>query len=143
MQDRIIGIIVGLLSVLCFWEARRVWNGWDGTGVMVLLTAGFFFILMIIFLVFPDRRIQSIRWFSKREMLHMGTLSGAFALYIFFMDKLGYLLSTWLFLAGVTRYISPGKISTLLLWTGLLSLVTYIIFKKYLGMYLPVGVIDI
>lgn len=134
---------MGILGLSCFLETFRVWNGWDGTGVMVLVTGGLFLVLMIIFLIFPDRSITSIQWFSKKEMLHMGILSGAFALYIILMDELGYLLATWLFLVGVTKYISPSKILTILIWTGVVALGTYIIFKKYLGMYLPIGLIDI
>jgi hypothetical protein len=134
---------MGMLSLACFIEASRVWNGWDGTGVMVLVTGGLLLILMVIFLVFPDRSISPIQWFSKKEMLHMGILSGAFALYIILMDELGYLLATWLFLVGVTKHISPSRIYTILIWTGVVALGTYIIFKKYLGMYLPVGLIDI
>jgi len=141
--DRILGGVMGGLGLLCLFEAYRIWNGWEGTGTMALIVGGILIVISIIFLLFPSRETTSIQWPSKKEMLSIGVIGGSFALYISLMEWLGYTLTTWLFMAAVTKYISNRRISIILIWTGAVAVGTYIIFKKYLLMYLPAGFIGI
>ncbi len=141
--DRIIGAIMAVLGMICINDAYRIWGGWDGIGSMVLITGGIFIVVSVIFLLAPSRETTSIQWPGKKEIVGMGVVGGSFALYVSFMNWLGYPLSTWLLLIVVTRYISPSRTSTLLVWTGAVAIVTYIIFRKYLFMYLPEGFMGI
>lgn len=141
--DRIIGGVMALFAIICFVETNRIWNGWGGTGTMTLIVGGICIVISIIFLIFPSRETTSIQWPVKKEMLSIGVIGGIFALYINLMNWLGYPISTWLFLAVVTRYISPRRISTILIWTGMVAVGTYIILNKYLFMSLPAGFIGI
>lgn len=139
--DRTVGGILGVLGFVCLLEARNVWNGWDGTGLLPLLVGGALLVVMPVFVFFPSRDGQK-GVFEKGESLHVAVLSLAFGLYVGLMTQLGYALATWLFLSGVTRYISPRRFSVTLIWTGAVALGTYLAFKKFLGMYLPVGLLD-
>jgi len=141
--NKILGGVMGGFGLLCFFEAYRIWNGWEGTGTMALIVGGIFIVISIIFLLFPSRETTSIQWPGRKEMLSIGVIGGSFALYITSMKWVGYPISTWLFLAVVTKYNSPSRISTTLIWTGAVAVGTYIIFKKYLLMYLPAGFIGI
>lgn len=141
--DRIIGLVMAGFGLLCLTEAYRIWNGWDGTGTMVLLVGGIFSVLSAIYLLFPSPDTTSIQWPSRKEWLSIGLIGGPFALYLTFMNWLGYMISTWLFLAIVAKYISPTRISVILIWTGAVAIGTYIVFKKYLMMYLPGGFLGI
>lgn len=141
--DRIIGLVMAGLGLLCLTEAYRIWNGWDGTGTMALLVGGIFSVLSAIYLLFPSPDTTSIQWPSRKEWLSIGLIGGPFALYLTFMNWLGYMISTWLFLAIVAKYISPTRISVILIWTGTVAIGTYIVFKKYLMMYLPGGFLGI
>ena len=141
--DRIIGLVMAGFGLLCLIEAYRIWNGWDGTGTMALIVAGIFIALSIIFLAFPSHEKTSIQWPNKQEWLSIGFIGGPFALYIIFMNWLGYAISTWLFLAVVAKYISPTRITIIWIWTGAVAIGTYIVFKKYLMMYLPGGFLGI
>jgi len=134
---------MGAFGFLCLIEAYRIWNGWDGTGVMALIVGGIFIPLSVIFLVFPSSGDKSILWPSKREWFSLGIIGGPFALYIFFMNWLGYPFSTWLFLAVVAKYISPTRTTRIIIWTGMVAIGTYVVFKRYLMMYLPTGFLGI
>jgi len=109
---------------------------------MALIVGGIFAVISAICLLFPSRETAA-RWPSRKELIRMGVIGGSFALYINFMEWVGYLLGTWLFLAFIAKYISPSRLSVILIWTGALAIGTYIIFKKYLFMYLPAGFIGI
>lgn len=141
--DRIIGMVMTVFGLLCLIEAYRIWNGWDGTGIMALIVGGIFIAISVIFLVFPSPENTPIQWPSKKEWFSIGIIGGPFALYIIFMNWLGYAISTWLFLAVIARYISPTRITIILIWTGGVAIGTYIVFKKYLMMYLPGGFLGI
>lgn len=130
-------------GLLCLTEAYRIWNGWDGTGTMALLVGGVCSLLSVIYLLFPSPNTTSIQWPSRKEWISIGLIGGPFALYLTFMNWLGYLISTWLFLAIVAKYISPTRTSVILIWTGAVAIGTYIVFKKYLMMYLPGGFLGI
>lgn len=141
--DRILGGVIGLLGLFCLIEAYRIWNGWEGTGTMPLIVGGISIFLSVIFLVFPSHETTPVRWPNKKEMFSIGMIGGSFAFYISIMNWVGYPISTWFFLAFVARYISSNRTSVILLWTGVAAVGSYIIFKKFLDMYLPVGFIGI
>ena len=138
--DRIIGMFMGILGLLCFIEAYRRWNGWEGTGLMLLIVGGILIILSVTYIVFPNREAKSIKRPSKNEIHSVMFVGALFFFYFNFMEWIGYPLATWAFLATITKYISPNsRISNILIWTGSVAVGTYIIFKKFLFMYLPAG----
>ncbi len=141
--DRILGGIMGFLGVFCFVEAYRIWNGWDGTGVMPFLAGWISIILSVMFLVFPSRDTTPFQWPERKEISKIAIIGASFAFYIGLMNWVGYFIITWLFLAGITKYTSSDRISVILLWTGAVAGATYLIFKRFLGMYLPPGLIGI
>jgi hypothetical protein len=140
--DRTLGALVALLGLLSIWEARQVWNGWDGTGLWPLLVGAALLGLAPVFLLFPWREGGGLS-FDRGESRRVAFIGGAFAIYIGLMAPLGYLLATWLFLAGITRYMSHRRFPVTLLWTGAVAVGTYIVFKKLLGMYLPLGLVNL
>jgi hypothetical protein len=141
--DRILGGVMGILGLCCFVEAYRIWNGWDGTGIMPLIVGVISIFLSAKFLLFPSHETASIKWPNKKEMLNIGMIGGSFAFYISIMNWVGYPISTWFFLAVVARFISPNRTFIILLWTGAVAVGSYILFKRFLDMYLPVGFIGV
>ena len=133
------GVLLGILGLGCLIEAHRVWNGWNGTGTMPVIVGGIFIVLSVAYLISRSPDTTPIKWPDKKERVGVGVVGTSFSCYIGVMPWLGYPISTWLFLAIVARYISPSRIYILFIWTGAVAVGTYIIFKKLLGMYLPVG----
>jgi hypothetical protein len=52
--DRIISSFMAVLSISCFTESYRLWNGWDGPGTLPLMVGCIFLFLTVCLLVFPS-----------------------------------------------------------------------------------------
>ncbi len=141
--DPILGVALAALGALCLFESFRLKGGWQGAGTMPLIVGTILLITSFVLLLSTSHASTPIQWPSRKEIRGMGVIGGSFGLYIYVIDWLGYALGTWLFLAIVARYISPSRLSVILIWTGAVAIGTYIIFKKYLFMYLPEGFIGI
>jgi hypothetical protein len=141
--DRVLGVFMGVMGLICFFEASSLWSGLEGPGTMVVIVGVICIFTSIVFLFFPSRENKSMKLPNKKEISSMGVVGGSFALYIYFMDWVGYALGTWLFLAAVAKYISPTRLHIILIWTGAVAIATYIIFKKYLFLPLPAGFVGI
>jgi putative tricarboxylic transport membrane protein len=141
LADRILGGVLCILGMLSFRESYSVWTGWDGAGLMPLIIGVILVILSIFFQLSPAAKGVPIQSSNNEEGVRIGVISGSFAIYLISMNWLGYMLATWLFLAGVSIYISPRRRLTPLIWTGAVSLATYVIFTRYLSLTLPQGFI--
>ncbi len=141
--DRILGTVMGALSLLCLIGSYQLWEGWAGPGTMPLIVGIILLFLAIGFWVFPSKDEGVIFSFEKGMMVHMGVTLGSFALYILLIGWVGYPLATWLLLIVLVRSMKRGSIYKTLIWTGMVSVGTYIIFKSYLSMPLPAGFIGI
>ncbi len=141
--DRIVGGILCLVGSLAIFESWRIWNGWNGTGIMALIVGCFLILLSTVAIVFTSGEHAAFKPPEKGELLRIFYLSISFVLYILIMKWCGYLISTWLFLMAITRLISrEGTWRNTIIWTGAVALGTYIVFKTYLHMYLPAGFIS-
>jgi putative tricarboxylic transport membrane protein len=65
------------------------------------------------------------------------------ATFVYFLvfEKLGYIISTTIFLIGLTAYFNRGKWKANVLTAVLYSIGSYIMFVKLLGTTLPAGLI--
>jgi hypothetical protein len=143
ITDRILAGIMGALSLICLIGTYQLWDGWDGPGTMPLIVGIIFLFLTIGFWVFPSKDQADNLFLEKRMMIHMGVTLASFAVYILLIGWLGYPLATWLLLIALVRSMKRGSIYKTLIWTGMVSIGTYIIFKTYLAMPLPGGFIGI
>ncbi len=140
--DRCVGVVLAFLGVVSVVEGWTVWSGWDGTGVLPLFVGGLLAVVSLVFLFFPSTESAG-EPFTRAEAVHVAIVGGAFGLYMAAMPTLGYALSTWLFLAGVTAYIRRRRFVGTVVWTGGVAIGTYVVFRQLLGMYLPVGIIGL
>ena len=143
VADRVIGLVLALWGSVCLGEAYRIWNGWDGTGTMPLIVGGIFIALAVLFLVLPSADSAAIAGPTRHEWFGMVAVGGPFALYLIVMNWLGYVISTWLLLAVVSKLIAPTRMAVILVWTGAVAIGSYILFRRYLMMYLPTGLLGI
>lgn len=141
--DRILGGVMGALSLLCLIGSYQLWDGWAGPGTVPLTVGIILLFLAIGFWVFPSKGQVDISFLEKRVMIHMGVTLASFALYIALIGWVGYPLATWLLLITLVKSMKRGSFYKTIIWTGLVSFGTYIIFKTYLTMPLPAGFIGI
>ena len=143
IADRILGGVMCGLSLLCFIVSRQVWSGWDGPGTMPLIVGIVLLSLALGFWLFPTKDLTDFRSIETRMLGHIGITLASFALYIAFMRWLGYPLATWLLLFTVARSMKRSPIYRTLIWSGMVSIGSYIVFKIYLAMSLPSGFMGI
>ena len=141
--DFILGGLMLSLSLLCFFVAHRLWNGWDGPGTMPLIVGTILLFLALGFWVFPSRDRMDFPLFNKRAALPMFVTLGSFALFILFVKSIGYPLCSWLLLLTLVESMKRGALSKTIIWTGMVSVGSYILFKVYLAMPLPAGFMGI
>ncbi len=139
--DRILGGIMGVLSLLCLTGSYQLWEGWAGPGTMPLIVGTILLFLAVGFWVFPSRDPVKILPSEKKMLIPMGVTLGSFALYILLVGRLGYPLATWLLLTVLVRSMKSGSLYKTFLWTGIVAVGSYIVFKFYLSMSLPAGFI--
>jgi putative tricarboxylic transport membrane protein len=70
----------------------------------------------------------------------MAVVAATFVYFLVF-EKLGYIISTTIFLIGLTAYFNRGKWKANVLTAVLYSVGSYIMFVKLLGTTLPAGLI--
>jgi hypothetical protein len=140
---RLLGVFLGGISLLCFWETYRIWNGWAGPGSVPLIVSILLAINSISFLIVSSKEATQFTWPSNKSAARICGIAGLFAFYIIIVQWLGYLISTWFFMAAVSRVVAPDrfKLYVLIIWTGLVSLCLYIIFIDLLSVHLPSGIL--
>ena len=80
---------------------------------------------------------QGREWVSLLIMAVVYTV--LFALYVFLMDKLGYILSTLLFIEASLLYLKVRSLPQLVLLPLTLTFSMYFLFTKFLMVTLPTG----
>jgi putative tricarboxylic transport membrane protein len=108
---------------------------------LLLLTIGLTLLLILQDLLAPRKEKQGVRIKSWSENYRATLLSFfVFALYVLLLPRLGYLLSTILFVSSLLWLLGEPLWRrlpvSLLIGTGT-SLVTYVVFEKYLHVFLP------
>jgi len=82
-------------------------------------------------------------WADKKRIQKMVFTTLALLAYGVGMDYLGFLVSTFLFLAFLLRMIEPQRWSLVLLESALASGISYLIFDIWLQAQLPKGIFQI
>ena len=79
---------------------------------------------------------------QRTDWRALAGISGNFGLYILVIDPLGYLLATMLLFGGTAFVLGARRPRSLVLATVVVPLVTFLIFTRLLGIYLPNGVLQ-
>lgn len=77
---------------------------------------------------------------SLRLIVGIAVWSG---FYVFFFESLGYLLATTIYILGLTNWLYRGHILLNLIISVGFTLISYVLFVKFLGAMLPMGVIPL
>ena len=147
MQRPQIGSAVFLLffGTLICWEARKLDIGRivkPGPGFFPFWL-GFFLILVAAALIIQQRWAKTGEpapglW-KGRQWGKIIYILGALSLYAFFLEFLGYLISTFLLMFFLFRAVEKQKWPVVILGSLSTSLLTYGLFKIWLQVQLPVG----
>jgi putative tricarboxylic transport membrane protein len=139
--DRVVGLILLIVSLACAVEGRRTWDGVGGTGFFPSILAGIFAALGLGLLLgkrVPEEDIP-ISWPDKTSRQGMALVFFALVVYAIVTQWIGYPAATALFLAGLSKIIGNKRWPYSFLFGAGVSAVTYVVFKIWLNMPLPVG----
>jgi hypothetical protein len=143
--DRILGVILLFLALVCFIEGIRVWDGMGGTGFMPALL-GMVFALLGPGLLIPRPPNQgsfSISWPLKAGWQQIGLIFFCMMFYTLLLPWVGFLLGTTLFLTGLVRVMGRVRWGYGLIFGFVVSIITYIVFKIWLNMPFPAGFLGV
>jgi len=93
----------------------------------------------------PEKRSKKAEFGLKEHKnlwLNIVILTIAGILYGFFIDELGYMIATALFIFSVSMLINKGKLVQNIVIAVLFSVVTYFVFGVALKLSLPRGIIE-
>jgi len=144
-------IVVGLLFCVRGGEYGFLHLGTLGPGFFPF-TAGLILVFLSLMLLFSsirrkigdDESIREKRFFPERnswKRLLLALLS--LLAYIFCLKYLGFLITTFLFMMFLLRFIEPQKWVTVLVAAILTSTISYIIFRLWLEVQLPRGILGL
>ena len=145
----IISIVLGLVYSLTALRLPRMAMG-DRLGPKIFpYFVGIVTIITGIALILqdrdPEKRSKKAEFGFKEHKnlwLNIVILTIAGILYGFFIDELGYMIATALFIFSVSMLINKGKLVQNIVIAVLFSVVTYFVFGVALKLSLPRGIIE-
>jgi hypothetical protein len=139
--DRILGIILLFLALVCFIEGIRVWDGMGGTGFMPAFLGMVFALLGPGLLIPrpPNQASFSISWPQKAAWQQIGLIFLCMVFYTLLLPWVGFLLGTALFLTALVRVMGRVRWGYGLIFGFVVSMITYVVFKIWLNMPFPAG----
>ena len=143
--DRYAGIIFLVIGILFFVESFRISNSAYGSTVgpkTFPIGLGIILILLSIRLIYETFVVKtykndSDKNSSKLEVKKFLIIFISAALYAFLLEKIGYIISTFLFLVVTFQTMERGKIVYSVLISALFSVGVYFFFSNLLGGSLP------
>jgi putative tricarboxylic transport membrane protein len=146
--NRISSIFLMAFSILICWASLKLGIGSLGNmgpGFMPLLVSIILFILSLLILVGVGGGVQdkeensSLSW---RNLLKPGSLVIALFVYIFLLESLGYIVTTFLLMSHMLFMSEPKKRSKNIFIAAIVAILTFAGFKG-LQVQLPTGIFHI
>lgn len=143
MADRTLGWILLLLALVSLAEGFRTWDRMGGTGFMPVIVGSIFTLLSLTLLTrkpHPGRN-HPISWPNKMGWRRLGLTCMTFVVYTLTVPWIGYAIATTLFLSGLLKIMGDIRWRNGFILGILASGSTYVIFKIWLNMPLPAGIL--
>lgn len=142
----LVGIILLLFGILVIREARKLSLGGvhaPGPGFFPFwLGCGFVILSLILLFGLLSRKIKVAKGQWGEVLWHKVAFSSiVLFVYCLVLESIGYLIGTFLLLGILFRLIEKKNISVVFGLSGFISLGTYFLFKYWLFIQLPKGII--
>lgn len=139
--DRIAGVAFLIIGILFLVESQRISDSAYGSSVgpkIFPMSLGIILIALSIRLLYETFKYKVEE--SEKEILQYKKffiIFGSAILYAFFLEKVGYVLSTFLFLLIAFQTMERGKTVSSVVIAAVFSLGIYYLFSELLGGSLP------
>ncbi|MCZ8535460.1 tripartite tricarboxylate transporter TctB family protein [Psychrobacillus psychrodurans] len=139
--DRVAGIAFLLIGILFFIESQKISDSAYGSSVgpkIFPMGLGLILTLLSIRLLYETFKYKTED--STKEKLQYKKffiIFGSALLYAFFLEKIGYVVSTFLFLLIAFQTLERGKVIYSIIISTVFSVGVYYMFSELLGGSLP------
>jgi putative tricarboxylic transport membrane protein len=144
--DKIVSLFWLLLSCgICILSMRIPIGTWDdpGPGLLPLASGITLGLLSVLAYALPGNsksgRHQEVIHLTQWKKLFF--VIGCLLFYSFFLEVLGFLLTTFLFLLAVSRIVETRPWITCILGSAFISFCCYVLFDVWLKTQLPLGIL--
>ena len=127
-----------LLGALALIEALRLRDDWMGARLMPALVGATLVLLGVAHSRLPA---TAAAWPDAAGLRRVAGMVGLLVLYIALMPTLGFLLATTLFALPLVRTLGTWSWPTTIATTLAIAVSSHVVFKHWLGMPLPWGLL--
>lgn len=139
--DRVAGIAFLLVGLLFFIESQKISDSAYGSSVgpkIFPMGLGLILIALSIRLLYETFKYKTEEMAKEKlEYKKFFIIFGSALLYAFFLEKIGYVVSTFLFLLIAFQTLERGKIIYSIIISTAFSVGVYYLFSELLGGSLP------
>lgn len=139
--DRVAGIAFLLVGLLFFIESQKISDSAYGSSVgpkIFPMGLGLILIALSIRLLYETFKYKTEEMVKEKlEYKKFFIIFGSALLYAFFLEKIGYVVSTFLFLLIAFQTLERGKIIYSIIISTVFSVGVYYLFSELLGGSLP------
>lgn len=139
--DRVAGIAFLLVGLLFFIESQKISDSAYGSSVgpkIFPMGLGLILIALSIRLLYETFKYKTEEMAKEKlEYKKFFIIFGSALLYAFFLEKIGYVVSTFLFLLIAFQTLERGKIIYSIIISTVFSVGVYYLFSELLGGSLP------
>jgi Tripartite tricarboxylate transporter TctB family len=139
------GGVLGLLGVISLVEAFRIRDDWAGARLMPVALGVVLIGLGIAHLTAPaaEPAGEAGAWPDPPGRRRVAVVFGVLVLYVAALPLLGLLPATALFLLALLRYLGDFAWATALGLAGATAVAAHVVFKHWLAMPLPPGILGL
>jgi putative tricarboxylic transport membrane protein len=149
MTDRIIGALTLLLAAVYLYATAQIPTLEIGDPLgpkafPILLGIALIAAAILLFVETLKKSREPGTEVPRESLRHLWLIGGVTAWTAFYFgvfDRVGYLVSTMVYLLVMTAVFNPGKWWANILTSVLFALGSYVLFVKILGVVLPVGIL--
>ena len=129
-----------MLGIVALVEAFRLRDGWTGARLMPAVVG---VTLLLLGVAHTRIGLAAEAWPAAAGRRRVVTLLGLLVLYVVLLPVLGFLLATALFALPLVRVLGLSSWPRAALTAAANAVASHVVFKHWLGMPLPVGVLGL
>jgi putative tricarboxylic transport membrane protein len=142
-MDRISGGVVLCLAAAILWQGRGLSRGnlhAPGPGFFPTLIAAILIILSLSLIIVGNKKIEKSPFVYKQSSSRLILVFLFLLAYFFFLESLGFVVMSFLFMASLFVTVTIQKWYIALLWALVSTGLAYFLFEVLLQSNLPKGV---
>ncbi len=139
--DLVGGGFLMALGAMALFEALRIRDDWQGAKLMPAMIGVVLILLGVAHLAVPA--VDRLAWPDATSRRRVTLMFGVLVIYVAVLPSLGFLLATALFVLILLRGLGTFSWARTIVLTAAIASVSHLVFKHWLGMPLPSGLVGL